>query len=283
MWLTAIVALDFFVFWWLTDLIVSQFPIRPIIQWLPRGFVTLLLYLPNAILVALYFIIVVLPPSRSFRSWSFWDFLRKTVTVTGQPLHKEQVIYAVCPHGVHGEGAILYFVLNSVYLHVVPVATSLLFYIPICREFMQLAGAVPANAHDIVELLDAGKSILMMPEGLRGLLNRDLSVLQRRKGFIRLARTNQNHGQLSIVPVYIAGTHEMYTTYNVWPWMQGLLLKHFYYPWPILNWGSFGFWPRTNHPIQVRFGEPIKVGNREVDEIHEEFIASFQGLRGQSM
>ena len=154
-----------------------------------------------------------------------------------------------------------------------------------------MGGAVPATSHMIGKLLDENKSILMIPEGLRGALHPpDLSVLkgipgesEPRKGFIKIAIASANHKTLRIVPVFMEGVDKMYNTYHLFPWLQKLLLKNYYYPWPLLNFGLYGsFWPK-DVPITVHFGEPIKLVDeenivREVDDVYNEFITKMGKL-----
>jgi len=215
------------------------------------------------------------------------------MTTVGESSHThQQVIYAICPHGIHGEATILYFVLNKLFNTVIIVATSVLFYIPIIREFAALGGAVPANTATISHLLDEGRSIMLLPEGLRGALyaENDLRVLkghtdgdsEPRKGFIRLALTSKNHKTLKIVPVWMHGVEHMYTVFRPIVWLQRLILKNYRYPWPLLNWGV-GFWPRTDKPITVYFGEPISLIGKEVDDVFGEFVKSMENLRSKGL
>lgn len=308
MWLTLILALDVFLAWWLTSLIISLtcrvIPFldiaRSILETfhLPPGFITLVLFLPNLLLLGLY-LMWSLPQSNAFKAWSGWEGFRRNMYSHGVSVHTNQVIYAICPHGMHGEATIAWFVLNRLYLDVVPIATSLLFWIPIVREFAALAGAVPAKTAVISRLLDEGKSILLLPEGIRGALypEKPLAVLQGftegesdpRKGFIRLALTNKNHRTLKIVPVWMEGVEKMYSrilfTHPFQGWLQRILLKNWLYPWPLLIWGHrlLGFWPRTDSPLHIFFGEPISLvtpggASREVDQVFAEYVEAMKGL-----
>jgi 1-acyl-sn-glycerol-3-phosphate acyltransferase len=303
MWVTFLIALDIFLAWYLTHLILS--PFAPVFQYaqyvlscaLPAELVQIILLAPNVLLVALYYMLPRLSKNDAFKNLQVWSYFRRNFQV--EHVHRkvksgEQVIYAVCPHGMHGEAAILHFVLNPLYNHVVPVATSLLFYIPIVREFASLAGAVPANSADISCLLDHGESVLLLPEGLRSVLyaEQDLRVLKGetngdsapRKGFIRVARTSKNHKTLKIVPVWMHGVDSMYTVYRPLVWLQRLVLRTYRYPWPIVDFGNaLGFWPRTDEQITVYFGKPIAVGTREVDDVFAEFVESIEYLRAKGL
>lgn len=289
MYLTILLSFSLFLAWIITHYIVSWTPLVEIIEtilspFFPVGFVTLVTYVPHATLVALYFILVKPGKSEWFKSHPFWEYFRRNMTVSGQSRHDFQVIYAVCPHGVYGEASTIYFVLNHLYKRVVPVATSVLFYIPFVRELAYLAGAIPANTASISRVLDEGKSILILPEGLRGHLHpeNDLRVLKGcaesppRKGFIRLALTAKTHKTLKIVPVWIEGIEKMYSTYYPVLWLQKILLKNYYYCWPMLHWPIF---PRTHHPIHIRFGRPISLTGGEVDQVFHEFVQEMEYLK----
>lgn len=259
--------------------------------YIPEGFITLATYLPNLLLLGLYFT-QNLKKSKAFKCWSGW---KQDNTIVGTPdLHeREQVIYAVAPHGIHGEAVILNFALNPLYESVAIIATSILFYIPICREFYGLGGAVPGTSAQISKLLDSSKSILIVPEGMRGAIhpNNSLGVLkgipgecEPRKGFIRCAVASRNHKSLVIVPVWMEGVDKMYTSFNIFPWLQKLILKNYYYPFPLLNFGWYGtFWPKPVK-LTIKFGEPIKLVDelgavREVDDIFNEFINKMSNLQ----
>jgi 1-acyl-sn-glycerol-3-phosphate acyltransferase len=291
MWFTAIVILDVFLAWFLTTWIINGFvylfgiPMhlpRLIMEefYVPNGFITLVYFLPNLLLVAVYFMFS-LPRSEAFRSWKGFDRFRFPIIISGEPA-KEQVVYAACPHGIHGEGTILHMVLSR--KDVTVVASSLLFYIPIVREFANLAGAMPANTATIAKLLESGKTIVMLPEGLRGAIHPpgDLSVLrgipgecQPRKGFVRCAVS----AKVPIVPIYMDGVDKLYTTYHVFPWLQKLILSRYYYPWFILNFGWYGtFWPKLHHTVHVKYGKTIPTAGRDVDEVFEDFLEEMEHL-----
>lgn len=299
MWFTLLLSLDLFLAWWITSFVVDgvahllSIPMhvpRLIMEELnvPPGFIALAYLLPNVLLVGLYFFFQ-LPESRRFRTWSGWDRIRVPTVEHGErPSRDQQVIYAVCPHGIHGEGVIMHFVMSKLYEHTTVVASSLLFWIPIVRECASLAGAQPANTATIARLLDRGTSIVMQPEGLRGAIHPpNLSVLrgipgecQPRKGFIRCAMTSSNHKTIRIVPVYMAGIDRLYRVYHLFPWLQRLILSKYMYPWPLLNFGHYwSFWPRLDQTIHVYFGKPISLEGKEVDDVFQEYVDEMERLR----
>lgn len=318
MWYTVVVCIGIFLAWFITNSILSltmtflivfckfppftfQIPIA-MMQYarIPSGFITLVTYLPNFFLVGLYYMYR-LPESPTFKHWSGWNYMREhhfSIKTTGaKQLYDDadqQVIYAVAPHGCYGEAVMFYFTLNEKYKHAVTISTSLLFWIPIVREFACLAGAVPATTAAIAHELDSGKSIAMLPEGIRGVLHMDdsLAVIkgipgecEPRLGFIKCGLTSKHHKKIKIVPVFCKNANKLYYvfTHPALVWLQKLLLKHWYYPWPVINFGWYGsFWPKAV-PLTIHFGEPIslikKNGEaREIAEIHEEFCTELLRL-----
>lgn len=310
MWLTLVICLDIFLAYIITNGIVwglylflihlckvpsSAFTLPFLILeyfHIPPGFIDLVHYVPNLILIGIYFMYQ-LPYVPAFKSLPIWKYFRESYftikTVNYEP-PSSQVIYAVSPHGCYGEAIHIGFVLNETFKSVVPVSTSLLFWIPIVREFAYLAGAIPANTFNISHALNAGQSIVMAPEGMRGVLHMNdhpLTVLrgipgecEPRVGFIRCAITCPN--KVKIIPVYVKGIDKLYTVYNLFPWLQKKLLKTYYYPWPMLNFGFWGSpWPKPAHLIYC-FGKEISLERngkkKDIMEIHEEYCQAIKEL-----
>jgi len=279
---------------------------------IPTGFVLLARYTPNLILIGIYFMYQP-PKSMAFKCWWIWEYFRRNwFKVTGEEIGKAKegckitgeeeptkdksfagsssspVIYAVSPHGSYGEASIIGFTLNPKFKHVTTICTSLLFWIPIVREFAYLAGAIPANSHNISHELGLGHSIVLVPEGLRGIFYPSHQVLRgipgesdARIGFIRCAMT---YKESTIIPVYCHGIDKLYTNYNIFPWLQKKLLKTYYYPWPMLNFGWWGtFWPK---PVELRyeFGSEIHLVNpktgelRDIMDVHKEYCDAIEKM-----
>ena len=330
MWYTLIILLDVFLAWFLTSQIISfaEWTCGYVITrelvvsilksyYVPSGFATLLSYAPNAGLIGIYYLFS-LPASPWFCSLSIWEYMRtnhlkmKTYqmfpdgnSIKDRVLKEvteykhytdEQIIYAVAPHGKFSENIAFGFTLNyKVFGQVTTVVTSLLFWVPLIREFASLAGCVPATSANISHLLDEGKSIVISPEGLRQVLHTGplgtMMILRGipgecdpRKGFIRLAVASKNKHRIKIVPVYTRGSDQLlYTTLDipVLRWLQKKLLKVYYYPLPVICFGFYGsFWPkRVNTEISCCFGEPICVDtDGSVDDIHNTFCESMEKL-----
>lgn len=210
--------------------------------YVPEGLIALTSLLPNFVLAGLYFMYR-LQENKTFKHWSGWNYFRTTffpiTTVPSKTVPSKMdefiTVYAVVPHGVFPVGVIFQFILNEAFDHVTVVVTSLMFWIPIVREFACMAGVKPANHLDIVTLLDEGKSILVCPEGLRSIIHYNepdgiMKVLKgihgkskARNGFIQCAMASENHKRIQIVPVYVDGEHSMYNVYNglsIIQWIQ---------------------------------------------------------------
>lgn len=325
MWYTIVIVLDIFLAWFITNSLIALFqylfpslpyalPVLVLQQFhIPAGFVTLVTYFPNAMLVGLYFMY---RPSRSaaFCHWQGWNYMRKThfsyrVYSCGPggpagpaliertnyeswpdwPHLHNQVVYAVAPHAIYAESVTFFFTLNKLFERVTTIATSLMFWIPIVREVISLAGVVAATTANIAHELDSGHSIVMLPEGIRAVLhinesNGVMRVLrgqtqgenEPRKGFIRCVMACAK--DVLIVPVYNAGAEKTYTTYNIFPWLQRRMLRNYMYPWPTFSFGYFySFCPKKTQ-INVCLGQPIHCKGKTVDQVHEEFCVAMEHL-----
>lgn len=330
MWYTALIVLDVFLLWWATDAVLHflwpvvfgyfawlhavELAAVSVTAHLPSGFVALLQWTPNVLVLVPYYMFR-LPASSAFRTWDGWRWVRSewfsmrifvphkdngwreviapapTLPLAWQPPHAHrQVLYAVAPHSVYAESVTFTMVLNELFLGVTAFSTSLLFWLPVARELASLAGALPATSHNISQTLNAGRSVIITPEGLRGALDlpstasQPMQLLRSRKGFVRLALTCDCWRTLCIVPVYHAGADRLYDVWIPWPWLQGKLLASFYYPWPILHLGWWGtFWPKRR-PLRCYYGAPIPLATstavvRAVDEVLADVCAAMEAMR----
>lgn len=324
MWFTATLALGVFLLWICTSILLSAsyvmctrvigltpylFELPFVVMrrlHVPDGFIALVSFLPNAALVIVYF---AFRPQENlaFKHWDGWNYFRTTFFPISMVNYKKPasnviVIYAVAPHGVFPVATIFQIILNPLFDYVTVAVTSLLFWIPIVREFASLAGCIPANSVDIVAHLDKGHSVLVTPEGMRAILHynepdgvsRVLKGIsgesEPRKGFIRCAVGSCNHARIQIVPIYSHGERDLYTVFNGFGplrWLQRRLLSTYRYPWPVLAFGWWGaFWPRPL-PLAMHFGEPISLmcgdALRDVDDIHKEFCNKMEVLMKQAL
>jgi 1-acyl-sn-glycerol-3-phosphate acyltransferase len=190
---------------------------------------------------------------------------------------ERQVMYVAWPHGMYGEGVSMVLLTSDAWSDVLPVCSSVLFSIPIAREFASLWGAVPANAHDMKAALRAGHSLLIFPEGMRGALGaHPRELLAKRKGYIRVAQDARPSAPLVFVTLQV---HHAEPAYSVVPFarpLQLLSIKWLRYPWPVIHWGwGYSFLPRRQQ-YTFLLGPPIS-GALPEQTIHEEINKAVGG------
>lgn len=265
MWFTLLIILDVYIFY--------------------KIYISLNIVLTLTILLVYW--MVDIPESRGFKSLGLWEVVRNRYFNIEEVGFKEKKpeeirIYAVTPHSVYASGVIFNFVLNPKYEGVVGVGTSLLSYIPICREFFYISGCVAATWKNIKDKLDQKKSIVLVPEGLRGLLEDSLLVLAKRRGFIECGLKSKNVKNITIVPVYIKNQEKTYDVYDgkgVLKSIQSFFLSKIYYPWPVIAFGQwFSFWPKKVD-LTVYFGKPIPIFKTSVDQIRNKFLKQIISLK----
>jgi len=199
--------------------------------------------------------------SRWFRSLNFWTTVFDYEFVgEALPSKDETCLIAMHPHGVFTATTIMAFALNKATLHIKPAASSILFMLPILKEFAGLGGAFPANKRDIIEQLIARKSVVICPGGIRELPGLDPDRIKKgdgfvqRKGFIEIAQ----HVEVPVVPVWAEGEESLY---DVWLWnpqKQQQWLSRFYYPGIVFSWGLWWlpFWPKSKK-VTLHVGKAI--------------------------
>jgi len=129
--------------------------------------------------------------------------------VVGAPF-PSQCIYVIHPHGlvcntlgthICSTSSPLFHTINNTSLG----GHSLLFKVPIARELLLYRGAVPVTKETLDRELQKGRSITIIPGGLKEIQANQLGrsgetwYLRERKGFLKLAAKHS----LPIVPVYI--------------------------------------------------------------------------------
>ena len=223
----------------------------------------------------------------SFRSLSVWQWFRKQywlVDVNGLPLDalrpeaRDHIyMYAIAPHGLYASGTTIYFGLNNAYQNVVLMASSMLFWIPLLREFSAWGGAQPATRQNIKQAIQNKKDVAIVPESLRGVMHpgKSLEIIKGkttgkpRTGFIECALDMVEKGHnISIVPLWIQGQDDMYNVWIPFPRLSSFLLRKTYYAWPLFAFGFtwVPFWPK---PVKLTywFGKPIELkrGDKVLD------------------
>jgi len=247
-----------------------------------------LLGIPLLIHAILLVCLLVFIPGESqwFRSLAIWDTVRTDylgMSVRGpgsellvKPDSSKQYIFAIHKHGVFSVTNIAYFALNKDMLHVRSVGTSVLFVLPIIKEFVGLGGAIPANKDDIIDVLNSGKSVAMSPGGIREVpgMTPGCPIIQR-EGFLKIA-VQQN---VPVVPIYAHGEEMLYDCHVLFPKWASKMLHQMWYPIGcIIVWGHpwIPFWPRRGK-LTLYVGEPIKDID-EVGKMKDTFYSSLDSL-----
>jgi 1-acyl-sn-glycerol-3-phosphate acyltransferase len=217
--------------------------------------------IPTLIIFVIIYPYLIPRESKSFRSLNIWNYLRKDITIDGPGKDllksKDQYIFAVHKHGLYSTAVISYFALNHKMLHVKPVGTSALFWFPLIKECVSLAGCIPANRDDMIAELRRGSSLALAPGGIREIPGMDRREFVERDGFIRIAMNER----VPVVPIYADGEEDTYKVMILFPEWAKWLLEKVYYPFGcIFTWGHlwFPFWPRTLK-IRLVVGKSILV------------------------
>jgi 2-acylglycerol O-acyltransferase 2 len=202
-----------------------------------------------------------------------------------------QFVFGVFPHGSNADYRILmdgmlYDTFPKLAPNIRTLAATVLFRIPLIREFALWTSCIDASRAVADRALTAGRSILVMPGGeaeqIRTVYAREKVYLQRRKGFIKIAL---RHG-VPVVPVYVFGVSDYYHTSS---FCYGLRL------WLVKNMGiciplAFGLYGSMMCPLAVEttivFGKPLhftvkEVGapsDKEVADAHQQFCDALREL-----
>jgi len=240
------------------------------------------------------------------RRWSLWrhfaDFFPITIVKTAELDPSCNYLMCSHPHGVLCTGAVAVFATEGagfketfpgIEPHLLTLEAQ--FKLPLHRELILSLGACAASKRGIGSLLQREKGVaaVLVPGGARESMNgekdRITLVLNRRKGFIKLAL---EHG-VSLVPTFSFG--EQYV-YNLAPNPPGSLLRKIQ-TWFLAKTGvpllfflgrgvfqySIGYVPNRT-PIHVVVGAPIKVTKtpnpttEEVDSLHSQYVEALTGL-----
>lgn len=130
-----------------------------------------------------------------------------------------QYIFGVHPHGVHCPPLVLFTTPGAAFDVRFPglvggsltgLAARIMFQLPVIREFFIHMGYIDASRVTASKAMEAGRSIFICVGGEEESMltekGKDIVVLSKRKGFVRLALS---YGA-ALVPVFGAGTTDMY-------------------------------------------------------------------------
>ncbi len=237
--------------------------------------------------------------------WAFTDYIDNYITCVPWsndaklPTCGTTYVFGAHPHGIHcyaiaelanphNDFAKLFPNVSG--LKLTGLTATVIFKIPVVRELFLYMGYVDASRSVASKALAAGQSIYVCvggeEESLLTTRGKDIYVLKKRKGFIRLALS---HGA-SLVPVLGIGTNDAYTTYSVFSKTRMWLQKTFGIALPIFH----GRWlTPLPHPVPIKVvvGEPIptpkpdvpgeKPSEESVDEFHSKYIEAVRKLHAQ--
>jgi 1-acyl-sn-glycerol-3-phosphate acyltransferase len=202
-----------------------------------------------------------------------------------------QFLFAIFPHGSNVDyrllmEGMLYETLPHLAPNIRTLAATIIFRLPIVREFALWTGCIDASRAVASKALHAGRSILVLPGGeaeqIRTVHGREKVYLHRRKGFIKIAL---RHG-VPIVPIYVFGASDYYHT-----WFVGYGLRL----WIMKKLGvcitlAFGLYGSTLCPLPVEttivFGKPLDFtvkeagapSDKEVVDAHQQFCEALREL-----
>lgn len=167
-------------------------------------------------------------------------------------------------------------------------AASVLFWIPVIREFTLWFGAVDARMKNVKMLLEAGVNVELYPGGLDEMIqpagDEKTINIKTRTGFLRLALT---HG-VSILPVFCFGETDLHDTYTP-PGADWI--KSFFRVGIVLPLGRLcSLLPYHSKPQVMVIGEAIKVkqcdltamtaeeADNKVKALQQEYIAALEKI-----
>lgn len=181
-------------------------------------------------------------------------------------------LFVFRPHGLHCVGACL-IGSDPFMSHLRIACSSVLFWLPIVKEFVGWAGAFPCHGEDIRAMLKSKQSVVLYPGGLNEIPGATyLQTYKRRTGFIKIAMELG----VDIVPCWVDGENELYDVYHPFPTLQHWCYRQFRYPWPLISWGWrwVPFLPKSN-PLTVIVGDPITTHPSGSIEVYDEQCQQF--------
>ena len=210
-----------------------------------------------------------------------------------------QYVFAVHPHGIHCLGLTQFHSYGTEFDQMFPglvghqltgLAATVMFKIPLVNELFLSLGYVDASRSVANKVLECGRSLFICTggeqESMLTCAGRDIVVLKKRKGFVRLALA---HGA-DMVPVYCVGLTDIFDTYTFLHGVRNWLQKTTALAIPIFHGRFFSPLPHAK-PIQVLIGQPIATprpkvkGERPdetlVDKYHQKYIEALKALHAK--
>jgi len=170
-------------------------------------------------------------------------------------------------------------------------AATVMFKIPVVREFFLAFGYIDASRPVADAALRAGKSIFVVTGGEEESMyctgkKEDVLVLSHRKGFIRLAL---RHGA-DLVPIFGIHNNDTFETYGFALGLRRWIQKNLKIALPIFHGRWFTPLP-YKVPMKVIIGEPIetpkpkspgeKPDEKVVDQFHQKYIEAVKDMHAK--
>lgn len=188
------------------------------------------------------------------------DHLQKTFPVFGQENLAETSLLLWHPHSLMTVTSVIHNTFKIVDLRTKIAAHSVFWWIPIVKDLFRNAHAIPAEYEQIKQNLENGQSIIVMPGGVKEILEDTppktvRATILKRKGVFRLALITGK----PLVPVISYGENELFPSIRN-------PFNEFLYGWfriaiPITSWTAIGNWFKLwNGPIDqipTHIGKPI--------------------------
>ncbi|ETV87233.1 hypothetical protein H257_02194 [Aphanomyces astaci] len=221
-------------------------------------------------------------------------FVKKAELHFETPLTKgTQYLFAVHPHGVASwhHGVLLGNTSTPPFSDFVPgdqrrhLGASVVFRIPLWREFMLYFGVVDASKHVAHAVLKSGKTLVILVGGvieqMMAKRGEHLIYVKHRKGHCKLAI---QHGT-AVVPVYCFGETDMFETSTFLLPFRQWVAKKFSVALPIC-WGPYWWCPIYPFDVEYHhvFGNPIPTTKtdhptqEDIDRVHKQYVAELERI-----
>ncbi|RHY85203.1 hypothetical protein DYB35_013991 [Aphanomyces astaci] len=229
------------------------------------------------------------------RDWRWLSpFVKKAELHFETPLTKgTQYLFAVHPHGVASwhHGVLLGNTSTPPFSDFVPgdqrrhLGASVVFRIPLWREFMLYFGVVDASKHVAHAVLKSGKTLVILVGGvieqMMAKRGEHLIYVKHRKGHCKLAI---QHGT-AVVPVYCFGETDMFETSTFLLPFRQWVAKKFSVALPIC-WGPYWWCPIYPFDVEYHhvFGNPIPTTRadhptqEDIDRVHKQYVAELERI-----
>ena len=207
----------------------------------------------------------------------------------------ERILLGLHPHGIYPMAGVLLYAGASPlraaapWLRIRPGAATVLFRVPLIREYMVWTGHIDAGRRTLQKHMAKGESDVALAiggekEALLTTNGREAILLKERTGFVQLACQHGYH----LVPTYAFGQNELYTVNTtLLAGVRAALQRSLKLAFPVF-WGVWG--TPMPHPVKITlaFGKPIRVPKPTtpgaepepalVERLHAEYVAEVQAL-----